>query len=92
MRLIDADALVWKIKTEKGGTPAMLVAVNSIPTVDAVPVKNGHWIRINGERAFVRFTMKCSECGAVGRMNGKLFLYCPNCGAKMDGERREDDN
>ena len=38
MRLIDADALVWKIKTEKGGTPAMLVAVNSIPTVDAVPV------------------------------------------------------
>lgn len=38
MRLIDADALVWKIKTEKGGIPAMLVAVNSIPTVDAVQV------------------------------------------------------
>ena len=85
MRLIDADALVWKIKTEKGGTPAMLVAVNSIPTVDAVLVRRGHWINQSGKHAFARFVMKCSECGAVGAMQAtRIYPYCPMCGARME--------
>ena len=46
------------------------------PTVDAVEVVHGRWI--DG--------MRCSECGQVDWTKPN---YCPNCGAKMDGERKD---
>lgn len=59
------------------GKAAMLLEV------DAVEVVHGRW---DGEYLDPRFI--CSECGkwflvedATGNMN-----YCPNCGAKMDGD------
>lgn len=48
------------------------------PTVDAVPVMHGRWIPVHSEIAV------CSICGHV--TGGLLTNYCPNCGAKMDGE------
>ena len=82
MRLIDADALVWKIKTEKGGTPAMLVAVNSIPTVDAVPV-----VRCKDCRYYARDNDRPprGKCLPLNILSVDDW-YC------ADGERREDDN
>ncbi len=51
------------------------------PTVDAEPVRHGHWIDEIG-------MFLCSECGdAWGTDNEEMvrsFNYCPNCGAKMD--------
>ena len=46
-------------------------------TVDAEPVRHGHWENylIEGLR------WKCSECGS--RFSSP-YHYCPNCGAKMD--------
>lgn len=32
---------------------------------------------------------KCSECGYCGYDEDDIMPYCPNCGAKMDGEDRE---
>ena len=54
-------------------------------TVDAVEVVHGRWI---DEYPYVR----CSECNAEWincRTDNepKMFYYCPNCGAKMDGDR-----
>ena len=57
----------------------------------ADPVKHGKWIPVN-ERA-----AKCSLCGEWEYTNGKdktgtaiihraIKHYCPNCGARMDGE------
>ena len=51
---------------------------------DAVVVKYGRWI---DEYPYVR----CSECNAewvncITDNDPKMFKYCPNCGAKMDGE------
>ena len=59
--------------------------------VDAVPVKHGHWIEEDEE--IIEY--KCSECGVYqygnfGEILNGEFHFCPNCGAKMDGERKND--
>ena len=67
------------------------------PTADVVGVRHGYWYI----REYEFFT--CSECGhdywngcdytiqAKERLaNGEHPNYCPNCGAKMDSERREE--
>lgn len=71
-------------------------ALKELPTVEAEP-EHGHWV-INGEWC------TCSECKQslhYERSKGKSNLinalsmavnFCPNCGAKMDGEvERETD-
>lgn len=88
MRLIDADALPIRkayIVDEAGfGATFYVVDVENIdcaPTIDAVPVVHGRWIHdINN-------LYSCSECMERETMSPKkLKPYCPNCGAKMDGE------
>lgn len=55
-----------------------------VPTIDAEPVKHGHWIYEPKDAIEMMFTLpKCSECGAESSDGGN---YCPNCGAKMDGK------
>ncbi len=51
------------------------------PTVDAVPVKHGKW-------TVTPVYIKCSECGESFMLIPQN--YCPNCGARMDGERKEE--
>ena len=60
-------------------------SINDAPTVDAVPVKHGHWIEKRKKTFFeglyeVEFV--CSCCGNVVYGEDK---YCFDCGAKMDG-------
>lgn len=52
--------------------------------VDAVEVVHGHWKY--GTRAAV-----CSECGFERHLDDNFgaAIACPNCGAKMDGERKD---
>ena len=50
-------------------------AINMLPSVDEV--KHGRWIRV-GDNSY-----KCSECGEVSCC---FAHYCPDCGARMDGE------
>ena len=97
-RLIDANALLELLKKfeptiqgkldlqgmiEHAQWATICGAIVDAPTVDAVEVVHGRW---DGEYLDPRFI--CSECGkwflvedATGNMN-----YCPNCGAKMDGD------
>lgn len=47
--------------------------------------KHGHWI----EHPTLFGTWVCSECGMTiynFYKADKLYIYCPKCGAKMDGE------
>lgn len=56
--------------------------ITKYPAADVVEVRHGHWIRINNKRT-------CSECGYYYFSNGVDANYCSECGAKMDGGKRE---
>ena len=57
-------------------------------TVDAEPVRHGHWVIEECKNSIddsVYKRYKCSECNCPTAM----FIrspYCSNCGAKMDGK------
>ena len=56
--------------------------IDDAPTIDAVPVRHGHWIPGNTPDAF----WVCSYCGFPSEAHGafKLYKYCPQCGTLMD--------
>ncbi|MBQ9838990.1 MAG: hypothetical protein IJO56_05840 [Oscillospiraceae bacterium] len=102
-RLIDADELIDRLNhttvvAYPNLFPGLLAAaeiVDDSPTVDAVEVVHGRWVG-SGQWNHKPYRMRnkekwqtylCSECG---RSNGRRFNdnYCPNCGAKMDGENK----
>lgn len=63
-------------------------------SVEAVPVKHGHYVGegdgyANGE--LVYDVWKCSECGCVfeDEYEKPTYNYCPSCGADMRGETNE---
>ena len=65
--------------------------IESMPTID--PVKHGKWIdrekyRTTKDGVFHTYRFKvCSECGrGSGRKMNRPTPFCPNCGARMDGE------
>lgn len=72
------------------------MAINAIYSVPSADRPSGKWIRHENPRysyereqgdinAGVYYT--CSECNCISLTH----KYCPNCGAKMDGERKTDD-
>ena len=80
----------------------VIAKVETMPTIDAVSVVQGEWIEVRAFDAFggdeatwmahgnpIAFHY-CSECKEQTRLDefGEEMLskYCPNCGAKMDGE------
>ena len=65
--------------------------INIQPTVDAVEVVHGEW-EITEDDYFDLVELKCSVCGEAYGFEDyedcmpKNYHYCPNCGAKMDGD------
>lgn len=81
-RPIDADALKANINTAFWSEIGKII--DSAPTIDAVSVVHGEWIdRSDGIEGAWNY---CSVCGEQAI---DLYDFCPNCGAKMDGERKE---
>ena len=67
--------------------------VNKAPTVDAVEVVHGRWDD-TGRYIFPdgSIAVRCTECGCalnMGEFEKYYWNYCPNCGAKMDGDGNE---
>ena len=85
MRLVDACALQEEYKTRHSGKRLLLIDV--APTVDAVPVRHGQWIRIGVPDIDGNQQYRCSvcECGELHTPSVKVS-YCWNCGARMDGK------
>ena len=59
--------------------------LDEMPTIEAEPVRHGKWIE---HKDYPGLAYLCSECG---RFTTERSHYCPDCGAKMDGERRTDE-
>ena len=70
-----------------------------IPSADVAPVRHGHWdVRepmpmhdIKGNLSWGNWYV-CTGCGfATTAIEGHItqYRYCPNCGARMDGEDDE---
>lgn len=56
--------------------------MQKIRTIDAVSVVYGRWQKSGNEKT-------CSVCKFIYYSNNDDFNYCPNCGAKMHGERKD---
>lgn len=85
-RLIELDALIdsidWDNDLQKWtlrGEP------EDIPTVEAAPVVYGRWVYEPIEFTYEK-DIKCSVCGGYEERTSN---YCPNCGAKMMSNARE---
>lgn len=97
MRLIDADAFIqmmeekcdpestldpWVLSVCRGG-------VKMMPTVDAVPVVHGRWIRVYSRPGVFKYLgWTCDQCGqrTGNEYAPQWYKFCPNCGARMDGD------
>lgn len=86
MRPIDADALKEDIVDYTGGGIADMIRawIDEQPTVDAAPVVHGRWIKLAEAPEWDQ--RRCTVCGDVSCCQRN---YCPNCGAKMDGDGDE---
>ena len=97
-RLIDADILkeLFPDKGEGAWTYNVTAQgyIDSQPTVKAVPVVHSRWEYGENESGYDGYY--CSKCFGHVRWYGKAseqsinfikkYNYCPNCGAKMDGD------
>ena len=89
-RLIDADELIRAIyksddelQSSQWETDEIVDEIRRSPTVDAVEAVHGKWIKTytcHGERLW---GYECEQCKAD---SPRASNYCPNCGAKMDGD------
>lgn len=96
-RLIDTDELLGRveraIKNSNRDRGYLILGsfvkemLANCPTVDAEPVRHGHWIEAHDNDGL---DYECSnrKCQCRISYNGAKvsgdFNYCPNCGAKMD--------
>ena len=90
-RLIDADALERDIRKDAYclyEADDAIAFVRDAPTIDAEPVRHGHWIYHPMSRM--------TECSFCHRWFHDVFYadnayrFCRSCGAKMDEEASND--
>ena len=62
-------------------------ALDTVPAADVMEVRHGQWVNEHQE-GLGSFSAECSLCGKRTLAYFHYF-YCPNCGAKMDGEKKE---
>lgn len=74
----------WTVKPDGEIFNAIKTACRSkieqIPAAKAMPVVHGRWYDKGS------ISCRCSYCGCKSNAE---YSYCPNCGARMDGEQRD---
>ena len=63
----------------------VLKRISAIPAADVVEQKNGKWERAQ-EQPFFRKHFDIVVCSCCHNRGNKKWNFCPNCGARMDGE------
>ena len=85
-RYIDAEVMEQLVRDAMVNSPHMvpplIELIRGIPTADVAEVKHGRWVVIDG----TPYRHVCRrQCDYNGDGTHSKSLFCPNCGAKMDG-------
>lgn len=67
-------------------------ALKNAPVADVVEVRHGYWKWETKIEPQAQNRLYCSICDNECLSKGNYYVkskYCPHCGAKMDGERKE---
>ena len=85
--LISRKAMLEAIDELRPTLKSIREFVNNRQAVDAEPVRHGRWIQAKTAPSY----HYCSYCKSTHKMTMScnkyvLLKYCPNCGARMDGE------
>ena len=86
--VLNSQACADWLSEQEEYTPASIVehALETLPTVDAEPVRHGKWIDTNDGGI-------CSMCKSGLKIYKKirpLISFCPFCGARMESENETD--
>lgn len=100
-RLIDAEAFKQQLQISDGFQIDMygniLTNVNVLnialerSAIEAEPVKHGKWIPDNLDGGGY-WVCTCCKHPTEAFAADRIYKYCPNCGARMDEERRRKKN
>lgn len=84
-KYFERDAVIDLITRRYENPEICTQEINSIPAADVAPVVHGRWSDAGfGELPkHAPYGWACSVCGGISFNNE--YIYCPNCGAKMDG-------
>lgn len=93
MKLVDADEcykhLLLRVFDTWNDFWQVANTLAALPTIEAEPVKYGKWEFGKRREEFVE--AECTACGGVLLVKWyselSVYKYCPNCGARMDGEQ-----
>lgn len=94
MRAIDADALreCYTDLDDNLKVPVAICKANidSMPTIEAEPIRHGHWIDEGLVDGCQNRYCRCSECGKGDTQAiSQRVPYCWWCGAKMSSGENE---
>ena len=67
----------------------MIEALSALCPEDVQQVRHGHWLDRNNGKWNTIPVLQCSVCGDYDTRYSETDDYCPNCGARMDGEQYE---
>lgn len=89
-----SNADVFTVHTKEYGSIEVIPvdAVGDAPTVDAVPVVHGRWIKRWCDNNMIGHEFEeCSECGCSMIDTNQFWdsEYCPHCGAFMEDKNND---
>ena len=102
MRYLDIDKTIKAFEEQHGSESTLLNCYNadwilsfieSQPTADVQEVRHGRWIN-ESRNMYGPISAQCSVCELFSGtwLRNAPYKYCPHCGAKMDGGKKQDDN
>ena len=86
---IDKEALRDALYDADAITMNGVKILNQFPAADVAPIRHGRWVSVPYKLARVCSVCNRDEPYKFADIDADVYDYCPNCGAKMDGELNE---